>query len=181
MYITAAREAFEAWCGIGIVSQTYTLYLDDWSKFNQYWMSVTMGSVYYPTPGMQPNWWTHPLLLPVNPVTAVNSIQYQDPVNGLTTLNVSQYVVDTTRIPARILLLSFPSLNYNTIPRIQVSFTVGYSSVPVDLQMGILQLASDYFRAREATTEFNLKEIPFGLRGIVNRYKTWEVFDYGLV
>jgi hypothetical protein len=181
MLITSARMQLETWMGRAFVTQTYTLSLDDWSKWNNFWAFYTEGNTFFPSAGQVPtNWWNRPLLLPVAPVQSVSSITYTDPNNVSQTLATSQYVVDTTREPCRIMLLSFPSLNYNTIPRIQIQFTAGYSSVPVDIQHGILLLAADFFRAREASTEFSYKELPFGFRNLVNKYRTWEVGDYGL-
>ncbi len=182
MYITSARMLFEGWTGRALVTQSWKLSLDDWSKWQNFWQFFTEGNVFFPSPGQVPtNWWNRPLLMPLNPVQTIDSIQYYDNNNVLQTLSTSNYVVDTAREPCRVMLTQFPSVNYNTIPRVFINFTVGYSSVPVDIQHCILLLAADFFRAREASSEFNYKEVPFGLRHLVNKYKIFEVSDYGLI
>ena len=175
LYITAARMAFESWCGIGIGQQTYTLYLDEWRKYHYYYQYWNTNDYTYYSPQFVRDWHIKPLLLPVSPLQTVNWIKYYDVNSVLTTLDSSNYSVDATRSPGRILLLSFPSVATSIIPRIQINFTVGFSSCPVDLAHGILLLAADYFRQREASSEFSYKEVPFGMRHLVNRYKTWEV------
>jgi hypothetical protein len=180
MLITSARSLFEAWTGRGFVTQTYTLTLDDWANWRNYWQYYSAVGI-FPSSFAVDNWLTKPLLMPVNPVQSVNSITYIDTNGNTQTLPTNEYVVDSTREPARLMLLNFPSLDYDTLPRIQISFTAGYSSIPVDLQHGILMLAADFYRQREASSEWTLREVPFGLRHLVNKYRVFEVFDYGLV
>src|SRR5580704_438669 len=79
MFITSARMQLESWTGRNFVSQSWILYLDDWSKWSNYWQWFTAGSNFFPSAGQVPtSWWNKPLQLPISPVQSVTSIQYYD-------------------------------------------------------------------------------------------------------
>ncbi len=44
---------------------------------------------------------------------------------------------------------------------------------PAPLVEAVLQLAAHWYEAREAATEANLREIPFGVTEIVSGYRDW--------
>lgn len=49
----------------------------------------------------------------------------------------------------------------------------GQDPVPPDLKEAVAQLAAHFYENREAATDVQLKEIPFGVREIVGAYRNW--------
>lgn len=108
-----------------------------------------------------------PIEIPRADLIAVSSITYINNLGVSTVLAPSQYVV-STGAPGCI----YPA--YGTrwpTPRTQadavtVDFTVGYgtaANVPACIKEAILMLMGHLYENREATTELNLKDLPFGV------------------
>jgi hypothetical protein len=176
-YITAARESIEDWTGRQIMPATYQLGLDGLSHdYNQWAYGMTPSMLSFPNN----QWaWQRPLLLPKPPCLSVASIQYFDGTGTLQTLATSQYVVDTTRKPARIMMLSYPTLDPLTIPRVLITYSAGYAVVPTRLKMLVAQLACTLYQQREANTDMKLTDCPYGFRSMLNAYRIWDFNAFG--
>jgi uncharacterized phiE125 gp8 family phage protein len=177
MYITSARKLFEEWTQRQFMTAGYTLYLDNFARHERYGWYI--GTMYFPV-SEWPNkeWWQRPILLPKPPLQTVTSVQYYDGTDTLRTLDPSTYSVDGTREPARIVLRNFPTLTGVRVPRVMVNYTAGYTQVPSPLVHGIMLLASDMYRNREATTENRYSEMPLGFQGILDAYKVFVLDEY---
>jgi uncharacterized phiE125 gp8 family phage protein len=125
------------------------------------------------------NWNHKEILLPKAPTQSVTSVQYYDTDDTLQTLPTSGYAVDTTRQPARIVLEDYPSLSTDKYPRVQITYVSGYTTVPTQLCHAILLLAADFYRCREARTEYRFSDLPLGFQGLIQTYRL-HVLDYQL-
>jgi len=173
IYITTARSLIEDWTGRQLLPATFIQYLDSFSHYYRSW-----GGFYgMDTPRLWNghSWWHRPLLLPKAPCIAVQSITYLDSNLATQTLDPTTYSVDNTRDPCRILLTTFPTVNPSVIPTIQITFTAGYSIVPVPLVHCIMLLASDFYRAREASSELTFAKLPYGFQSLLNAYKVFDM------
>lgn len=113
------------------------------------------------------------LLLPRSPVSSVSSIAYTD-INGTTqTWSSSDYQVDTSSKPARLMPAydeSWPSVRPNTFNAFRVTYVAGYgaaSAVPEAFKQAILMLAAHWYVNREASvTGATNNEIEFALTSL---------------
>ena len=133
--ITAARQAIEAASGLQIVTATWNLYLDQW-----------------PAQGF--------IELPKSPATAITSITYTDTDGAPQTWGSSNYILSTSRQPARVQLaygISWPSARY-VADSICVRFVAGYANaaaVPELINSAILMLIDDWFNNRSGEGELS--------------------------
>lgn len=133
--ITAARQAIEAASGLQIITATWDMYLDQW-----------------PAQGF--------LELPKSPATAITSITYTDNDGATQTWTSTNYILSTSRQPARVQLaygISWPSARY-VADSIRVRFVAGYASasaVPELINSAILMLIDDWFNNRSGEGELS--------------------------
>lgn len=133
--ITAARQAIEAASGLQIITATWDLYLDAWPD-EQY------------------------ILLPKSPATAITSIVYLDNDGASQTWTSTNYILSTSRQPARVQLAYqavWPSARY-VADSIRVRFVAGYANaaaVPELINSAILMLIDDWFNNRSGEGELS--------------------------
>lgn len=121
--------------------------------------------------------------LPLVPVVSVDSIKTIDTNGTEAVFSSSNYEVDNIGIPSRIRLKTGKSWTepsvYREVNGVEITFTCGYgaeaSSVPEPLRLAIKLLAAHFYENREATVFIlkDIKELPLGLRYLVDPYKAW--------
>jgi uncharacterized phiE125 gp8 family phage protein len=127
--IVAAREHIEQVCELALMPQTWTVKADRFEG----------------------------LTLPGGVLRGAPTIQYLDPAGALQTLAPERYVVDDTRLPARVSLAAnarWPVLLAQANAVVAVC-NVGYADaarVPAPIKSALLLIVGDLFENREAQT-----------------------------
>ncbi|MBC7149005.1 MAG: phage head-tail connector protein [Rhizobium sp.] len=115
------------------------------------------------------------IIVPLGPVTAVDSIAYTD-TNG-DAATVATWRMDLDASPLRL----WPSrdetwpLIYCEPGAVKVTFDCGFASIPEDLRWAILLLVGHLYENREAVSDASLAEIPMGAATILERYRVGRV------
>lgn len=115
------------------------------------------------------------IIVPLGPVTAINSITYtkEDGTAGST----DRWRVDIDSQPCRL----WPPYDESwPVSRcepgaVKVTFTTGYASVPADLRAAVKLLVGHLYENREATTDASMTELPMAVSSILNRYRVGRV------
>lgn len=119
-YIRASRMDAEMYLNRGFYTQTWKLVQDDWSE-----------SIWLPMAA---------------PLQSVTTVQYYNSAGTLTTATSSDYVVDTTTEPGRIVRapnVTWPTLQADRHGAVIVTYIVGWTSValiPEQIKQGIAVL-----------------------------------------
>lgn len=145
LYVAAATDFIEGPHGIGIAlrPQTWRLSLDCFPA---------------------------EIRLPLGPVTDVESVEFTDETGAPQT--VTGFRLDKDAQPARLLPAvgaTWPSVSAPGV--VKVEFTCGYTETPFILKAAVLLLAGHMYEHREAVADGGLKEIPFGVDAILERYR----------
>jgi uncharacterized phiE125 gp8 family phage protein len=181
-YGIAAREFCENYCQRAFFSQQYQLTMDHFPVV-QYSGTVN--------PAMRRDWsyyagiWQgQTIALPRPKCISVDSITYIDITGTTQTLSSSNYIVDLTSTPARIVPAPgiYWPLNTLYVPgSVVVNYTSGTwtaETIPVSICQAILLLASHWYLNRESTSSVRLNEIPFGVTALLDMYKVRAILDY---
>ena len=155
--IKAARQWIEGQTHRCLLAQTWDLDIDwDWP----YSRTLALPRIEFP----------------VNPVSSVTSIVYEDGTSPKPTLASSQYTVLTRKYGSYIVpaygitwptVLAVPSA-------ITVRFVAGESSVdnvPEALKLAIKMLAAHLYERRDLAMDKAFVEIPFGLEALLSPYR----------
>lgn len=155
LYAKAARRHLEKTCGISMMLSTWSLYLDYFPSFIE---------------------------IPRLPLNSLSSIKYRDTSSTWSTYvgvalgdNSKVQIIDSDNYceirPAY--GTSWPSPT--PIPEcVWITYVAGYGSsqndVPADLRLAVLMLASHYFENREASSQLDLRPLPFGVESLISPY-----------
>lgn len=163
IYIPAARQRIEAELGRCLITSTFRLNLD----------SFPAG--------------TCPIMVPVNPVQSITSIQYITS-EGTQTIAASDYVVNTDTEPCEI-HPTWGSIWPTVLKRtesanVSVEFVAGYgasgASVPAAIRQAMLLLVGHYYYHRESVTMGSASILPEGVANLLAAYNYGDEFtDYG--
>lgn len=156
-FALAAREEVEDQTGLKLVTQTWTMYLDEFSAGE--------------------------IELPFLPVQAVTWIKYYDSTNTLATWGATNYQSDyASRLrPARIRPVSgvsWPS-TYDRMAAVEVKFNAGFGNwddVPARLRQAIMVLTATYYEHREDVVPgVEVRQLvgPACVARLVAPYKVW--------
>ena len=181
-YAMAAREYCENYCGRAFFSQQWQLTMDHFP------VSLYSGTV-NPATRRDFNyysgiWQGQTIALPRPKCTAVNSITYIDITGDQQILSSSDYVVDLTSTPARIVPAPgvYWPLGTLYIPgSVAVTYTCASwtaANIPTSICQAILLLAGHWYLNRESTTQSKLNDIPFGVNALLDMYKVRAILDY---
>lgn len=136
-----ARTWLERQLNRGFIDQTWKLRLDDWPR-------------------------DRVIILDRLPVQSVSSVEYLDTDHALQTLATTEYVVDQTSEPARVIAAPekiWPGLSSKPNAVI-VTFSVGYgpaaSDVPDSLRSAMLEIVAHQFRHRGDEIGFPWEDLP---------------------
>lgn len=162
IYIAAARKWCEDWCNRSFINTTWELKLDQFPHSKTYFY------------------------LPRSIVWSVSSISYIDDAGDTQTWGSSNYVLSASREPARV------SLAYNKLwptvrcqpDAVTVAYVAGYgvsaANVPAAIKHAILMLCCHMFNNRSAVDAANLKEIPMGVKALLQPHVVGDEFTvYG--
>lgn len=117
--------------------------------------------------------------IPLPPLQSVEAITYYDENGAEQTLSDDQYQVSTISDPGMIAPArgcSWPSIDDETLIPIRVVFTAGWESadlVPAEIRHAIKLLVAHYFWNQSATSEMQVKEIPFAVQTLLTHWKTF--------
>ncbi len=180
-YLSAARRVAEQWSRQTLMPTQYLLTVDRFPLVPNSQFAPGNPSVL--TPVLQNTWPLDPsiwaIFLPHNPVISIDQFRYVDITNGLTTLDPSEYQLDSVSTPGRIsnIVGSFwPSIAF--VPSaVQITFTAGYASIaeiPASLILAIKMLTRLYYDnpAWQGTKE--LADAPPAIRALIES----ECIDY---
>jgi uncharacterized phiE125 gp8 family phage protein len=157
--ITAARQTVENMTWRSLVNQQWKLFLD----------KNDFSCNYYPTTTIS---FTLPFVIQFSkcPVVSIDSVKYIDQNGTQQTLDPSNYETDIISEPARVKINALPPVK-DVLNCLVISFTAGYSTVPIAISQAILLLIAEWFNNREQTLDSRISEIPHGVDILLNPYK----------
>lgn len=129
--VTAARRQCESYTGRALITQTWTLYLDDWPARTgvkgEWWDGIREGPV---TPGG-----VRAVGLPKPPLQSVVLVNTYDDADAATLWAAGNYFVDTASEPGRLVArdaATFP-VPTRAANGIEIRFTAGYGAIAGDV------------------------------------------------
>jgi uncharacterized phiE125 gp8 family phage protein len=143
--IKTARQTIEAQTGLGLISQGWSVFLDDW-----------------PEQGV--------IELPLAPVLDISDIKIYGEDDTPALIDPAHYYEDKVSRPARIILRG--SRNWAAPGRvangIEILLTIGFTGVPEPLREAVLQLVGHWYETRgdEAADEK-----PFRIAQLIQPYR----------
>jgi uncharacterized phiE125 gp8 family phage protein len=144
VYISAARRMLEQETSRRLITQTWTLYLDEFPD--------------------------EEIDLQIGPVQSVSSVKYVDEAGVQQTVSPLDYALDTVTSPGWVLPTlgkTWPSTRA-VANAVEVTFVCGYgatgASVPEDLILWMLLHVSHWYENRAATTSQSMNRLPFVAR-----------------
>ena len=152
--IVSARESVEQITYRGLLTQTWTLYLDSTEFTELYERIVEISKV---------------------PVQSISSIKYYNQSNTLTTLDASKYITDLQSInqPARIQFIDVPNV-YVRMNAVEIRFVCGWTSaelLPMPIKQAMKLIIGHLYEHREAVTVGGSPaELPMGAQYLLNPY-----------
>lgn len=171
--VTASRRYCESALKQGLVTQSWTMYLDGFPAAGGYYnkaiRDVWSGSGGLPSglgfyPGMVPNS-TGVIDLPRPPILSVDAVRYFDFAGDVQVVDPSLYVV-SLGTPARIQpqYSTVWPIARPTIDAVQVDFTSGYgadgSAVPATIRQAMLLCISHWYNNREWVSDGSFATVP---------------------
>ncbi|RZU39333.1 head-tail connector protein [Edaphobacter modestus] len=178
--IGAAREFCEVYSRRAFFEQTIVLSLDAFPLFT-YNNGTIPPAQMHGWPYYSAYWDPLCIRLPRPGTVSVESIAYRDLTNTVQTLDPSTYYVDLTSEPARI--VPMPSLTWPTtqlyLPgSVQVTYTAGSygdgvatNNCPRAVMAAMLLMVGHLYEHRETVSELSLKEIPLGIKSLLDTVK----------
>lgn len=174
--IMAARQAVEEATGRALVTQTWDLWLDDFTKqglfLDDYVQFDGNGNAYT---GGKPL--AQSIELPRSPLQSVTAVYYYQDDDVEATLAASNYIVDSASEPGRVALKrsgSWPT-SLRPINGARIRFVCGYgtpSAVPQPLKQAMLMLISHWFENRETVNVgTSVNELPFSVQMLLQPYR----------
>ena len=179
IYVTAAREYAEKYTRRAFFNQTWELALDHFPLPT--FKTTLTAEERHDWPFFGSSWDYFAIRLPKPTCVTVNSVSYLDLSSTLVTLDPSTYYVDNTGEPARLV----PSANQfwpytqQYLPgSVRIQFTAGsygdgvtVNTCPQSIVLAIMLLAAHWYEHREDVSELNLKNIPLGVRALLDQHK----------
>jgi uncharacterized phiE125 gp8 family phage protein len=111
--------------------------------------------------------------LELGPVASVTGITYVDIAGATQTLAGTEYLVDLTSRPARIVTAfgkSWPAIREQP-GAVRITFTAGAATVPEDLVLAMTLMVAHWFENREAVTEAGLAPLPLGVEALLGPHR----------
>ena len=150
----AVVDEFEMYANRAVLTQSWTVSVDDW--FTELWLPMA------------------------GTLQSITSVKYYAADGTLTTLASSYYLADTFSEPGRVLRapnMTWPALQSDRLGRVQVEYVTGWTSaalVPAKVKQGMLLLASHWFTERQAVNVGNITGVmPFGVESCWAPYRVW--------
>lgn len=153
LYITSAREQFEAVTGRALITQEWRMTIDRWpsGRAENWWDGVRDGAISdMHTPGRSA-WVT----LPRYKVQTVDAVRVFDDDGTASTVTIADvFITDTQQEPGRLVLKNGATwpIALQRANAIQIDYTAGYgddaADVPAAIRIALLQFAAFLFGHR---------------------------------
>ncbi|MBU2890795.1 head-tail connector protein [Celeribacter halophilus] len=118
-------------------------------------------------------------VLPVAPVTAINSFVIVDRTGAETTIDAAKYMLEQDMQRPRLVSTGFVLPQIPVAGEARIAFTAGFatrwSDLPADLAQAVFLLAAHYYEHRHETAVGEAL-MPFGVRTLLERYRTLRLF-----
>jgi uncharacterized phiE125 gp8 family phage protein len=152
--ISAARQYVENYTGRALITQTWDLFLDKFEK-----------KIELPFPVLQ----------------SVTTVKYTDTGGVQQTLSNTLYTVVTNSEPGYIVpayLEDWPDVR--EVPdAVEIQFVAGYGAastdIPQDLRHAVLLLIGTWNENTEDVQPFNMNQIPFGVKSLLDPHRMFRV------
>jgi len=153
--IPAARRWVEQRTGRALITQTWQLYLDEFSDV---------------------------ISLPLGNVQSITHVKYTAQDGTVTTMSASDYQTDLVSVPARLMPSyaagSWPSPHPNTFNAVEVQFVAGYgaaAAVPADIVEALYRIVGHWLN-NQATLEngVTVTRVPYSVQEML-----WPYIIYG--
>ena len=145
-YRTAACQFVENYCNTRLTSQSVYFYAQAFGAIGEF---------------------------QIGPVISVSAVEYKTSKTGsYITLDSANYYVEKARDPALIKFMTAPSTDGDALAPIRVTATCGYATTPEPLVHAVRLLVAHYFENRQAAEVGNIKEIPLGIKSLLNTYRS---------
>ena len=139
---TAYLDGPNGYLGRAIISQTWELYLDDFSSA---------------------------IRIPLRPVSSVTSVKYYDTANVLQTITSTNYAVDLTSHDQWIVPVtgySWPAVTTG-INNVVIRFIAGDAAASEAVKVAIYMLIAQWFDMPEASSEKPYSEMPHAIKAVL--------------
>ena len=145
-YRTAACQFVENYCNTRLTSQSVYFYASTFGAIGEFQIS---------------------------PVISVTAVEYKTSQGGsYISLGSTNYYVERARVPALIKFMTAPSVDNDAIAPVRVTATCGYATTPEPLVHAVRLLVAHYFENRQAAEVGFIKEIPLGIKSLLNTYRS---------
>lgn len=118
-------------------------------------------------------------VLPVAPVTAINSFVIVDRTGAETTIDAAKYMLEQDMQRPRLVSTGFVLPQIPVAGEARIAFTAGFATrwgdLPADLAQAVFLLAAHYYEHRHETAVGEAL-MPFGVRTLLERYRTLRLF-----
>ncbi|MEG3662803.1 head-tail connector protein [Celeribacter halophilus] len=118
-------------------------------------------------------------VLPVTPVTAINSFVIVDRTGAETTIDAAKYMLEQDMQRPRLVSTGFVLPQIPVAGEARIAFTAGFATrwgdLPADLAQAVFLLAAHYYEHRHETAVGEAL-MPFGVRTLLERYRTLRLF-----
>ncbi len=170
--IVTARMWVEKKIGRALITQTWDYVLDAWpgSSANGWWDGVREKPVTGPS--------RRAVELPLPPLQSVSSVKTYDDADQTTLFDPSNYLVDSTRLPGRLVLRSnqvWPSVT-RAANGVEIRFIAGYgdnaSDVPGAFKQALFILVAHWFENRVQISGQSLpRSVPISVEALLTPFR----------
>jgi hypothetical protein len=179
--ILAARAHVETITRRALIKQTWTLYLDGFPPYTtiggQPFLERQSGLKF-----AQSEYGYDAIQIPNPILIGINSIKYTDPNGVVQTLASTEYTVDATSVPGRVVPVygkTWPPFRF--VPNaVAIEFDAGWAdaaSVPEPVQQAVKMLAAHWYENREAVNVGNnVTELPLAVESLLASYRDLRFF-----
>jgi uncharacterized phiE125 gp8 family phage protein len=116
-------------------------------------------------------WWWMRKRLNSDPFIAIDTVQYYDSTNTLTTMPATDYFLDRSNPPSIYINFSeYPAVYENT--QILINYTTGYGQIPAHIQQAAIALIGHWYNNPESAAPVTLQEVPMSARFILDNIRT---------
>lgn len=145
---TSYLDGPNGYLGRAIITQTWELYLDDFSSA---------------------------IRIPFGPVASVSSVKYYDTANTLQTITSTNYAVDLVSRDQWIVPVStysWPAVATG-INNVIIQFVAGTATAPDAIKSAMLMLISQWFEMPEASSDKPVTELPHAVTALLANFREY--------
>lgn len=173
--ITAARNMAEDYTNSAFCTQTWTLFLDQfpYGRTDKWWDGVVQASKITLNEG------TRQIIIPRPPLASITYLKTYDDDDTATTYSSSNYIVDTTGMPGRVILKNgqvWPSA-LRPAKGVEIEFICGYgapSAVPAAIKHALYLIVGKLYECRGEDAGM---DISMAAKRLMNPYRVHSIGD----